>query len=69
MRPWRVIRRVMICYVVFCAILAIFLAELAFRPQRIRVKERQSADATAARFGAALRDVSVTAGDGSHLQG
>jgi hypothetical protein len=54
---------------VFCAILAIFLGELAFRPQRVRVRERPSAEATATRFGATLRDVSVTAIDGSHLQG
>jgi dipeptidyl aminopeptidase/acylaminoacyl peptidase len=54
---------------VLCAILAIFLGELAFRPQRVRITERQSAEATAARFGAALRDVSVIASDGSHLQG
>jgi len=69
MRARRVIRIVVICYAGFCAILAIFLGELAFRPQRVRVTERQSAEATAARFGAALRDVSVTASDGSHLQG
>jgi dipeptidyl aminopeptidase/acylaminoacyl peptidase len=54
---------------VFCAILAIFLGELAFRPQRVRVTERQIAEATSARFGATLRDVSVTASDGSHLEG
>jgi len=69
MRAWRVIRIVVVCYAVFCAILAIFLGELAFRPLRVRVQERQSAEATAVRFGATLRDVSVTASDGSHLQG
>jgi dipeptidyl aminopeptidase/acylaminoacyl peptidase len=69
MRARRVIRIVAVCYAVFCAILAILLGELAFFPQRVRVAERQSAEATAARFGAALRDVSVTASDGSHLQG
>ncbi len=69
MRARRVIRIVAVCYAVFCAILAILLGELAFFPQRVRVTERQSAEATAARFGAALRDVSVTASDGSHLQG
>jgi dipeptidyl aminopeptidase/acylaminoacyl peptidase len=58
-----------VCYAVFCAILAILLGELAFRPQRVRVTERQSAEGTAARFGAALRDVSITASDGAHLQG
>jgi dipeptidyl aminopeptidase/acylaminoacyl peptidase len=69
MRARRVIRVVVACYAVFCAILPIFLGELAFRPLRVRVKERQSAEATATRFGATLRDVSITATDGSHLQG
>jgi hypothetical protein len=69
MRAWRNIRIVVVCYAVFCAILAIFLGELAFRQQRVRVTERQSAEATAARFGAALRDVSITASDGRRLQG
>ncbi|MGB9233651.1 MAG: alpha/beta fold hydrolase [Terriglobales bacterium] len=65
----RVIRIVVVCYVVFCAILAVFLGELAFRPLRVPVTDRQSAEATAARFGADLRDVSINASDGSHLQG
>jgi uncharacterized protein len=69
MRPRRVTCIVVVCYAVFCAILAIFLGELAFRPQRVPVNERQSAEATAVRFGAALREVSVIASDGSHLQG
>jgi dipeptidyl aminopeptidase/acylaminoacyl peptidase len=60
---------VLFCYAVFCAILAIFLGELAFRPQRVGIREQQSAEGRVARFGAALRDVSVTATDGSHLQG
>src|ERR1700719_2077250 len=69
MRPRRVICTVVVCYAVVCAILAIFLGELTFRPQRVPVNERQSAEATAARFGATLLDVSVTTNDGSHLQG
>jgi dipeptidyl aminopeptidase/acylaminoacyl peptidase len=69
MRARRVIRIVVICYAAFCSILAIFLGELAFRPQRVRITQRQSAKATAARFGADLLDVSVTASDGSALQG
>jgi dipeptidyl aminopeptidase/acylaminoacyl peptidase len=48
--------------------MAVFLGELAFRPQRVLVKQRQSAQSTAARFGAVLQDVSITASDGSHLQ-
>jgi dipeptidyl aminopeptidase/acylaminoacyl peptidase len=69
MRAQRVIRIVVICYAAFCSILAIFLGELAFRPQRVRITERQSAKATAARFGADLQDVSIKASDGSPLQG
>jgi dipeptidyl aminopeptidase/acylaminoacyl peptidase len=69
MRAGRVIRTVVVCYAVFCSILGIFLGELAFRPQRVRIRERRLAEATVARFGATLRDVSVTATDGSHLQG
>jgi dipeptidyl aminopeptidase/acylaminoacyl peptidase len=65
----RVICIVVVCYAVFCAILAIFLGELAFRPQRVPVNERQTAEATASRFGATLQDISVTSIDGSHLQG
>jgi hypothetical protein len=67
MRGERVIRRVVLCYALICAILTIFFGELAFHPRRVHVKERQSAEATAARFGAALQDVSVTASDDSHL--
>ena len=65
----RVMLRVVVCYSVFCAILAIFLGELAFRPQRVPITKRQQADATVAQFGAPLQDVSVIASDGSHLQG
>jgi pimeloyl-ACP methyl ester carboxylesterase len=69
MRATRVIRRVVLCYALICAIFAIFLEELAFRPQRVLITQRQKAEATASRFGALLQDVSVTASDGSHLQG
>ncbi len=69
MRAWRVIRAVVICYAVLCTILALFLGELAFHPQRVPVGKRQSAEAIAARFGAALQDVSITARDGSRLRG
>jgi hypothetical protein len=64
-----VIRKVVICYALLCAILAIFLGELAFRPQRVPVRNRQSAEAIAARFGGALQDISVIASDGSQLRG
>ena len=65
----RVICIIVVCYAALCAILSVFLGELAFRPQRVVVTERQLAETTASRFGAALRDVSVPASDGSRLQG
>lgn len=69
MRAWRVIRAVVICYAVFCTILAIFLGELAFRPQRVPVGKRQSAEAIATRFGAVLKDVSISSEDERQLRG
>lgn len=68
-RAWHVIRTVVFYYALFCAILAIFLGKLAFRPQRVPVKKRQPAEGTAARFGAPLQDVSVIASDGNQLRG
>jgi dipeptidyl aminopeptidase/acylaminoacyl peptidase len=69
MRARSVIRVLVVSYAVICSLLAIFLGELAFRPLRVHVSEHQSAEDTAARFGAALRNVSVTASDGTRLQG
>jgi hypothetical protein len=69
MRARRIIRIVVVCYVVFCSILAIFLGELAFRPHQAPVTKRHSYEAAGARFGAPLQDVSISASDGSHLQG
>ena len=69
MRAWRVVRTAVICYAVLCTILAIFLGELAFRPQRVPVGQRQSAKAIAARFGADLQDVSISARDAVQLRG
>jgi uncharacterized protein len=69
MRAWRVIRTVAICYALLCTILAAFLGELAFRPQRMPLRERQSAKAIAARFGADLQDVSISARDAVQLRG
>ena len=69
MRAWRVTHAVVICYAMLCILAAIFLGELAFRPQRMPVRKRKSAEATAARFGANLRDVSVSARDGVQLRG
>ena len=69
MRAWRVILTVAICYALLCVILAVFLGELAFRPQRMLLRERQSAKAIAARFGADLQDVSISARDAVQLRG
>jgi uncharacterized protein len=69
MRAWRVIRTVAICYALLCTILTAFLGELAFRPQRMPLRERQSAKAIAGRFGADLQDVSISARDAVQLRG
>jgi uncharacterized protein len=69
MRARRVISAALFCYVLLCAILAIFLGELAFRPQRVSVTQYQSFEVTTSRFGATLQNVSITASDGSPLQG
>jgi hypothetical protein len=57
------------CYALFCTLLAVFLGELAFRPQRMPLRDRQSAEAIAARFDTALQDVSISARDGVQLRG
>ncbi|MGH9641189.1 MAG: alpha/beta hydrolase [Terriglobales bacterium] len=69
MRPWCVIRVLLVGYALLCVVLAVFLGELAFHPQRVALKNRQSAEAIAARFGANLQDVSIVAGDGTRLRG
>lgn len=69
MPAWRLIRTVAICYALLCIILAVFLGELAFHPQKMPLRERQSAKAIAARFGADLQDVSISARDGVELRG
>jgi uncharacterized protein len=69
MRAWRVIRTVAICYALLCAVLAVCLGELAFRPQRIPLRGPQSAKAIAVRFGADLQDISISARDEVQLRG
>ena len=69
MRAWRLVRTVVICYALLCTVLAVFLGELAFRPLRIPLRERQSAKGIAAHFGADLKDVSISARDGIQLRG
>lgn len=68
MRTWRFVRVMTVCYGLFCVILAVLLGELAFRPQRLPLRDRQSAEAMAARFGAGLQDVSISARDGVQLR-
>jgi uncharacterized protein len=69
MRAWRVIRVAVVSYAALCIVLAIGLGEFAFRPLRAPVRNRQSAEYIAGRFGTALEDVSITASDGSQLRG
>src|SRR5438067_2372041 len=69
MRAWRVIGGSTVCYAVLSVALAVCLGEFAFRPVRTPVRNRQSAEEIAARFGAALEDVSITSSDGSRLRG
>ena len=58
----------MIYYATATVAIAVVLGEMAFRPERVAVDERQSAQATAAGVGAVLEDVSLTAADGARLQ-
>lgn len=69
MRAWRVVRTGVIAYAACNIALAIVLAELAFHPHRRPLTHGASAQATAARSGADLEDVSVTAPDGTSLRG
>jgi len=64
----RVTAKVLVAYFVYNAVLAIFLAELLFNPKRLPMGHRAAAEATAARFGATLNDVSVRAEDGAGLR-
>ena len=64
----RILGRVVVYYVVICVVLGICLGELAFSPPRTPFADRPSFQATAARFGATLQDVSVTASDGAVLR-
>jgi hypothetical protein len=69
MRARCVIRTVGVCYALLCIMLAVFLGELAFRPLRMPLRDRHSAQSVAARFGAALQDVSLSARGGIQLRG
>jgi len=68
MRARRVLLGCILIYAACSSALAIFLAELAFYPQRRPLNHRVMAQATAARFGARLEDVSVSAPDGARFQ-
>jgi hypothetical protein len=65
----RIIVRVLAGYIVFCLALGIVLAELAFHPWRVPITNQESSQLMAARFGAVLRDVAITASDGIVLRG
>jgi uncharacterized protein len=61
------IRLVAFSYATLCLLLAIPLGELPFHAQRRSITERRQAELMVTRFGAILKDISVTAGDGTHL--
>lgn len=69
MRAWRGIRLVAISYATLCAVVAVFLGELAFRPLRMPLRNSQAARVVASRFGANLQNVSISARDGVQLRG
>lgn len=64
-----VVARLGCVYLACCLVIAIMLGEFAFHPQRVPVNRRPAAQAMAARFGAILRDVSISSADGTKLQG
>jgi uncharacterized protein len=61
--------RLAIYYALLTLVLAIGLGELAFRPPRIPLDEREAAVATAVRVGGVLQDVSQKTADGVVLRG
>ena len=69
MRARRIIIRVVAYYLGFCIVLGVVLAGLAFYPQRVPISQQHSSQVMAARFGAVLRDVAITASDGIVLRG
>jgi uncharacterized protein len=56
-------------YAAFCFVLAIALGEFTIHPVQVPIDKKPKAQAMAARFGAELKDVSITSPDGTKLQG
>jgi pimeloyl-ACP methyl ester carboxylesterase len=69
LRARRIIIRVLTYYIGFCIVLGVCLAELALHPRRVPITNQHSSQLMAARFGAVLRDVAITASDGIVLRG
>ena len=69
MRARRIIIRAVAIYFGFCIVLGVVLAGLAFYPQRVPITQQHSSEVMAARFGTLLRDVAITASDGTVLRG
>ena len=65
----RLLPRLAVYYAICCIVLGIVLGEIAFHPERVAVQDRQQAQTTAARFKAPLRDIAITAQDGTQLSG
>lgn len=55
-------------YLVFCLVSGVFLAGVAFHPPRLQITHANSSNGMAARFGADLQNVSITAADGITLR-
>jgi pimeloyl-ACP methyl ester carboxylesterase len=67
LRIRRILLRLLSYYAVASLIFSIALGEVAFRADRVPIDQRQSVQAMAARFGAVLQDVSITASNHSEL--
>jgi uncharacterized protein len=68
LRIRRLLLRLLIYYATATVVLAVVLGEMAFHPERVPTDDRKSAQATAARFGAALEDASIATADGAVLR-
>ena len=59
----------MVIYIALCLVLGVLLAELALHPWRVPITNRKFSQLMAAPYGAVLRDVAITASDGTVLRG
>src|SRR5437588_10753795 len=69
MRARRIIFSGLVCYLLGCGAVGLFLGELAFHPARRPITQQSGAEKVAERFGGTLQNVSITASDGVRLRG